>query len=69
MTAQPVAVEPLLTPAEAAALLSVDTQTVSRWERAGRLAAVRTLGGHRRFLEREVRALSAALSGPFTSSR
>ena len=66
MTAQPV--EPLLTPAEAAALLGVDTQTVSRWERAGRLKAVRTLGGHRRFPEREVRLLSAAMSGPFTAA-
>ena len=66
MTAKPV--EPLLTPAEAAALLGVDTQTVSRWERAGRLTAVRTLGGHRRFVEREVRSLSAAMSGPFTAA-
>jgi excisionase family DNA binding protein len=65
MTAQPV--EPLLTPAEAASLLGVDTQTVSRWERAGRLTAVRTLGGHRRFVEREVRHLSSAMSGPYTA--
>ena len=65
MTAQPA--EPLLTPAEAAALLGVDAKTVSRWARAGRLVAIRTLGGHRRFLEHEVRLLSS--NGPFTASR
>ncbi|HET7311249.1 MAG TPA: helix-turn-helix domain-containing protein [Mycobacteriales bacterium] len=69
MTAQPSAVEPLLTPAEAAAMLGVVSSTLTRWERAGRLVAVRTLGGHRRYLEREVRSLSSALSGPFPMQR
>lgn len=55
-------IEPLLTPAEVAALFGVDTQTVIRWARAGRLTAVRTLGGHRRFSEREVRSLLASSS-------
>jgi len=49
--------EPLLTPAEVAKLFKVDPKTVTRWALAGRLSCIRTPGGHRRFLEREVRAL------------
>lgn len=49
--------EPLLTRAEVAAMFGVDAQTVTRWARKGRLTAVRTPGGHRRFSEREVRSL------------
>lgn len=49
--------EKLLTPAEVAALFRVDPKTVTRWARSGKLSAIRTLGGHRRFLESEVRAL------------
>jgi excisionase family DNA binding protein len=60
-----VSIEPLLTPSEVAEMFGVDTATVSRWERAGRLRAVRTLGGHRRFRESEIRALRAAVDGPF----
>jgi excisionase family DNA binding protein len=44
----------LLTPAEAAAVLHVDANTLARWATAGRLTAVRTPGGHRRYLTREV---------------
>jgi excisionase family DNA binding protein len=47
----------LLTPAEVAALFRVDPKTVTRWAKSGKLTALRTLGGHRRFLESEVRAL------------
>ena len=50
-------VEPLLTPSEVAALFRVDPKTVTRWAKAGKLSAVRTLGGHRRFRESEVLAL------------
>jgi excisionase family DNA binding protein len=39
----------LLTPAEVAAMFRVDPKTVTRWAQAGKLSAVRTLGGHRRF--------------------
>jgi excisionase family DNA binding protein len=39
----------LLTPAEVAALFRVDPKTIAGWERSGRLAAVRTPGGHRRY--------------------
>ncbi len=47
----------LLTPGEVAALFRVDPKTVTRWARAGRISAERTLGGHRRYRESEVRAL------------
>lgn len=47
----------LLTPAEVAALFRVDPKTVTRWARDGRLTALRTLGGHRRYRETEVMAL------------
>jgi excisionase family DNA binding protein len=49
--------EPLLTPAEVAAMFRVDPKTVTRWAKAGKLTCVRTLGGHRRYRELEVRAL------------
>lgn len=47
----------LLTPAEVAALFRVDPKTVTRWAAAGRISAIRTPGGHRRFRESEVKAL------------
>jgi excisionase family DNA binding protein len=47
----------LLTPQEVAALFRVDPKTVTRWAKAGRLACLRTLGGHRRYRESEVHAL------------
>ncbi|MCL2089994.1 MAG: BldC family transcriptional regulator [Micrococcales bacterium] len=46
--------ESLLTPAEVASLFRVDPKTVTRWARSGKLSAVRTLGGHRRYRESEV---------------
>jgi excisionase family DNA binding protein len=46
--------ERLLTPAEVAAMFRVDPKTVTRWARDGRLTAIRTLGGHRRYVETEV---------------
>lgn len=49
--------ERLLTPAEVAALFRVDPKTVTRWAKAGKLSAIRTLGGHRRYRESEVRTL------------
>ena len=47
----------LLTPSEVAGLFRVDPRTVTRWARSGKIDCVRTLGGHRRFREREVLAL------------
>ncbi len=49
--------EKLLTPAEVAAMFRVDPKTVTRWAKAGKLTAIRTLGGHRRYLESEVSRL------------
>ena len=49
--------EKLLTPAEVASLFRVDPKTVTRWAKAGKLTAIRTLGGHRRYRQSEVLAL------------
>ena len=47
----------LLSPGEVATLFRVDPKTVSRWANAGKITTVRTLGGHRRFVETEIRGL------------
>lgn len=47
----------LLTPAEVAAMFKVDAKTVTRWAQRGLLTSIRTLGGHRRYKESEVKAL------------
>jgi excisionase family DNA binding protein len=60
MTHVPVT-EPLLTPAEVATLFRVDPKTVTRWAQAGKLTSIRTLGGHRRYREHEVRELLSGL--------
>ena len=52
--------EVLLTPAEVAALFRVDPKTVTRWAKAGKLTAIRTLGGHRRYRQSEVLGLLKA---------
>ena len=49
--------EKLLTPAEVATVFRVDPKTVTRWAKAGKLTSIRTLGGHRRYKESEVKAL------------
>jgi excisionase family DNA binding protein len=55
----------LLAPREVAALFRVDPKTVTRWAEQGRLTAIRTLGGHRRFRADEVYALlRATMTGP-----
>ena len=53
--------EPLLTPAEVATMFRVNPKTVTRWAEAGKLTSIRTLGGHRRFREKEVLDLLAGL--------
>jgi excisionase family DNA binding protein len=45
----------LLTPSEVAAMFRVNPKTVTRWARAGKISAIRTLGGHRRFRASEIR--------------
>jgi len=49
--------EELLTPAEVAAMFRVNPKTVTRWHRTGKVSAIRTLGGHRRFRASEIRRL------------
>lgn len=49
--------EILLTPAEVAAVFRVDPKTVTRWAKSGKLTAIRTLGGHRRYRKSEVQQL------------
>jgi excisionase family DNA binding protein len=44
----------LLTPAEAAHRLGVTPNTVTRWSRAGRISAIQTIGGHRRYRRSEI---------------
>jgi hypothetical protein len=51
MTARTTDAEPLLTPAEVATMFRVDPK----------LTSIRTLGGHRRYRESEVRALLAGV--------
>ena len=53
--------ETLLTPAEVASMFRVDPKTVTRWAKSGKLGSIRTLGGHRRYREVEVRALLAGI--------
>lgn len=59
----------LLTPSEVATLFRVDPKTVTRWAKAGKLSAIRTLGGHRRYSEAEVRMLLAGVPTPRTDER
>ena len=47
----------LLTPREVAEIFGVRTTTIARWSREGRLTALLTPGGHRRFRPPDVRAL------------
>jgi len=54
--------EKLLTPAEVASLFRVDPKTVTRWAKAGKLNSIRTLGGHRRYRESEVRGLLKSIT-------
>ena len=64
MVARTPEAESLLTPAEVAALFRVDPKTVTRWAKAGKLTSIRTLGGHRRYREAEVRSLLAGIPQP-----
>ncbi|WP_168583176.1 BldC family transcriptional regulator [Gephyromycinifex aptenodytis] len=69
LTEQPESSEALLTPAEVAALFRVDPKTVTRWAVAGKLASLRTLGGHRRYRAAEVYALLAEAGGQGAPAR
>jgi len=60
--------EKLLTPAEVATLFRVDPKTVTRWAKAGKLASIKTLGGHRRYKESEVKALLKSITPSSTEN-
>ena len=61
--------EVLLTPAEVASLFRVDPKTVTRWAKAGKLTSIRTLGGHRRYKESEVKALLKTITPDKSSNQ
>ena len=62
--------EPMyLRTAQVAELLQVSPKTVSRWAQEGRLPYLRTLGGHRRYPDREIRALLETLSEPLAADQ
>jgi excisionase family DNA binding protein len=50
-----------LYPAEVADILHVSPKTVSRWAKEGKLPFLKTLGGHRRYPEAEIRQLAEGL--------
>ena len=47
--------------AEVADILHVSPKTVSRWAKEGKLLFLKTLGGHRRYPEAEIRELAEGL--------
>jgi excisionase family DNA binding protein len=47
--------------AEVADILHVSPKTVSRWAKEGKLPFLKTLGGHRRYPETEIRQLADEL--------
>jgi excisionase family DNA binding protein len=48
--------------AEVAAILQVSPKTIARWAQHGLLPYQRTLGGHRRYPEPQIRELLASLT-------
>jgi excisionase family DNA binding protein len=56
----------LLTPGEVASRLGVKPTTVTRWAKAGKLTAIRTLGGHRRYRAADVHQILAENQEPPT---
>jgi excisionase family DNA binding protein len=47
----------LLRPGEVAAMFGVNSKTVARWAKEGRIRSLRTPGGHMRIYAEDVRAL------------
>jgi len=60
--------ETLLTSGQVATLFRVTPKTVTRWAEAGKLPAIRTLGGHRRFPAGEVLRVRDEMDGEVTSA-
>lgn len=54
--------EDLLPIGEAAKALGVTVQTIRRWESTGKISAVRTLGGQRRFRRADIEAAKQAVA-------
>jgi predicted site-specific integrase-resolvase len=48
-----------MTPAEVAAFFRVDRKTPARWHKAGKIHALRTPSGHRRYFRAEAEAIRA----------
>jgi excisionase family DNA binding protein len=53
-----------MTPGAVAEVFRVHPKTVTRWARTGKLTAIRTLGGHRRFRAEEVASVLAGAAEP-----
>lgn len=53
----PADAEEMLAPREVAAMLRVDSKTVTRWARAGKLPCVLTPGGTRRYRRADIDAI------------
>jgi excisionase family DNA binding protein len=53
--------------AEVADILHVSPKTVSRWAKEGKLPFLKTLGGHRRYPEAEIRQLAEGLREEVTT--
>ena len=62
---QPSDDDALLTPSEVAGNVpGANPKTVTRWARAGKISAIRTLGGHRRFRASEIRQFLEQVEDP-----
>ena len=61
-TAPPASGQALLTSREVAALFGVDFRTVTRWTAGGKLASIRTPGGHHRYRRADVDRMLSGLS-------
>ena len=44
----------LMTISDVSKILGVTTQTLRKWDKSGKLIPVRTIGGHRRYLKKDV---------------
>ena len=64
----PLVPEPLMLPHEVAAMFRVDSKTVTRWARAGKLRPIFTLGGHRRYRVSEVSEHLARCGGSLSDA-
>jgi excisionase family DNA binding protein len=58
-----------LMPHQVAELFDISPKTVTIWANKGKLPSMRTLGGHRRYPEAEIRALVERLKSPAENGR